>query len=113
MPKIHILLHSSKTMVSTNERHIMSQPQFSEQADELRSYIATLSLEDISKYMKVSLTKAKTIHEIYTNKHALSPAAECFRGDIYSGLRALDFTKTEREFAQKHLIILSGLYGTL
>lgn len=43
----------------------------------------------------------------------LTPAVETFRGDIYSGLRALDWDANNRSFAQAHLKILSGLYGIL
>jgi len=91
----------------------MSQPLFSSQAEELRRYIRSLSVEEIAKCMKVSHGKAAEVHKLYAAHHTKSPAAECFRGDIYSGLRALNFTKEERSFAQSHLLILSGLYGIL
>ncbi|MEP7320730.1 MAG: peroxide stress protein YaaA [Saprospiraceae bacterium] len=36
-----------------------------------------------------------------------------FNGDVYVGLHAEDFTAEDVKFAQKHLRILSGLYGLL
>ncbi|GAB4329622.1 MAG: peroxide stress protein YaaA [Flammeovirgaceae bacterium] len=36
-----------------------------------------------------------------------------FKGDVYLGLKAETFDKEDFEFAQKHLRILSGLYGIL
>jgi cytoplasmic iron level regulating protein YaaA (DUF328/UPF0246 family) len=42
-----------------------------------------------------------------------TPALHCFKGDVYDGLRAENFSKKELEFANKHLRILSGLYGLL
>ena len=36
-----------------------------------------------------------------------------FKGDVYTGLQADTLTKDELAFAQKHLRILSGLYGLL
>tara|TARA_E500000178_G_C16946331_1_gene719016 strand:- start:902 stop:1435 length:534 start_codon:yes stop_codon:yes gene_type:complete len=36
-----------------------------------------------------------------------------FKGDVYQGLQAEDLTKSEMNFAQKHIRILSGLYGIL
>ncbi|MCZ6525710.1 MAG: peroxide stress protein YaaA [Gammaproteobacteria bacterium] len=36
-----------------------------------------------------------------------------FKGDVYTGLDADSLSKTELNFAQKHLRILSGLYGVL
>lgn len=113
MTNIQILLHSSKTMVPTDNQHVMCKPLFAKQAGELRAYIRTLSEEELAKYMKISLSKAKIVHDLYADQHAVSPAVECFRGDIYSGLRALDFNDRERKRAQERLLILSGLYGVL
>ncbi len=36
-----------------------------------------------------------------------------FKGDVYAGMDAYAFKKTDFNFAQKHLKILSGLYGLL
>lgn len=40
-------------------------------------------------------------------------AALAFNGDVYTGLQAETFNKRDLQFAQKHLRILSGLYGLL
>ena len=36
-----------------------------------------------------------------------------FKGDVYQGLQAENLTKYQMNFAQKHIRILSGLYGIL
>ena len=41
------------------------------------------------------------------------PSMFVFKGDVYQGLQAEDLTKKEMDFAQKHVRILSGLYGIL
>lgn len=41
------------------------------------------------------------------------PAIQAFRGDVYIGLDADTLGKRELNYAQKHLRILSGLYGVL
>jgi len=41
------------------------------------------------------------------------PALDIFLGDIYSGLQAQTFSEQDRQYANKHLFILSGLYGVL
>lgn len=41
------------------------------------------------------------------------PTIQAFRGDVYIGLDADSMTKRDLVFAQKHLRILSGLYGIL
>jgi len=41
------------------------------------------------------------------------PAVLAFKGDVYQGLDAYNFSEEDFEFAQDHLRILSGLYGLL
>ena len=41
------------------------------------------------------------------------PSMLVFKGDVYQGLQAEDLTNRELDFAQKHIRILSGLYGIL
>lgn len=41
------------------------------------------------------------------------PALLAFKGDVYTGLQAEQFSEADLEFAQQHLRILSGLYGVL
>lgn len=36
-----------------------------------------------------------------------------FKGDVYTGMAAEDFSEDELDFAQQHLRMLSGLYGVL
>ncbi|MFC0228788.1 peroxide stress protein YaaA [Serratia aquatilis] len=36
-----------------------------------------------------------------------------FKGDVYTGLQAQDFSEEDFDFAQQHLRMLSGLYGVL
>ena len=40
-------------------------------------------------------------------------AAFAFNGDTYIGLNIMEFSKLDLDFSQKHLRILSGLYGLL
>lgn len=41
------------------------------------------------------------------------PALLAFKGDVYLGMQADDFSEQDFDFAQTHLRILSGLYGLL
>lgn len=110
-----ILLHSSKTMVDTQPTGALSVPAFQTQATELSAYIATLTHHEIRASMHVSESLATGVYSLYQQRsqQAASAAVEVFRGDIYSGLRARDWTERERQSAQRHLRILSGLYGIL
>lgn len=51
-------------------------------------------------------------HTPFTPENARQ-AVLAFNGDVYTGLAAQDFSEKEFDFAQKHLRILSGLYGVL
>jgi uncharacterized protein len=41
------------------------------------------------------------------------PAALAFNGDVYDGLQARTMSSADMAWAQRHLVILSGLYGLL
>ena len=41
------------------------------------------------------------------------PSMLVFKGDVYQGLQAEDLNNSQMKFAQKHIRILSGLYGIL
>lgn len=92
-----------------------STPVFNDQASQLLNFLKSLSLERIQQIMKVSkAVAAKVIAELKTDgSYQQSPAVFSFLGDIYSGLQAQTFSLEDLAFAQKNLIILSGLYGFL
>lgn len=45
--------------------------------------------------------------------HNARQALLAFKGDVYTGLQAQDFSEADFDFAQQHLRMLSGLYGVL
>jgi cytoplasmic iron level regulating protein YaaA (DUF328/UPF0246 family) len=110
-----ILLHSSKTMVSVPPSRELTTPVFLAQSEELTDYLQELTIEQYQKTMHISAQLAAEVEDLFLSRleMPLSAAAETFRGDIYSGLRALEWNNDEKDFAQKHLKILSGLYGVL
>lgn len=81
--------------------------------------LKSMSKKDISKLMGISdklselnFDRFQSFSTPFTPKNA-KPALTYFKGDVYEGLKAEDFDKKDFEFAQKHLRILSGLYGLL
>lgn len=83
---------------------------------QLLEYIKTLSPETIKQYMMLSDKKAQETYELIQGLSENSPtlpAIDIFLGDIYSGLQAQTFSSVDREYANTHLFILSGLYGIL
>lgn len=111
-----ILLHSSKTMLPVGADHVVSSPEFLAQAQELQAYLSRLTPLQLEKIMHISgplAEKTAKLTEQWAHTKTTTPVVETFRGDIYSGLRALEWTAEERSFAQDHLRVLSGLYGIL
>ena len=96
-----------------------SVPLFLDDANHLVTRLRKLSTEQLQELMSVS-TK---IADLNTNRFkvwdasATTPKAKqallAFNGDVYLGLDAAGFETKDFDFAQKHLRILSGLYGIL
>lgn len=86
---------------------------------ELVQKIKTLSTKDLTKLMEVSDSIAKLNFERYQNfpeqlKFDESyPCFFLFYGDVYKELQLNDYKKEHLKFLQKHIRILSGLYGIL
>ncbi len=77
------------------------------------------SRNEIKKLMHVSdkiadlnVERFKKFKAPFTPENA-KQAVLAFKGDVYTGLNVEDFNARDLDFAQKHLRILSGLYGLL
>ncbi len=96
-----------------------TQPHFVERSAELVEDIRALSPTDIRELMGVSEKIAELNHRRFMDWGLpFSPdnakqAVLAFRGDVYTGLDADSLNNAQLTFAQRHLRILSGLYGLL
>ncbi len=113
-----ILMHSSKTMrPPTSGPAPTGTPALLDRAEELVEHLRTLSPGQLARVMKVSGDLAAKVRDLYaewsTKPDRQAPAAATFVGDIYSGLQVDTFTAADRAYADRHLRILSGLYGIL
>lgn len=61
---------------------------------------------------KLNADRFKTFKTPFTTGNA-KQAIFAFKGDVYSGINIESFTADDLAYAQKHLRILSGLYGCL
>jgi len=101
-----------KTTVSSTPEHLGHSRML---IKELRNVdlMALRSLMDISeKIADLNIARYKSFKTPFTEKNA-RPALFAFKGDVYSGIPASEYTKADLEYAQEHLRILSGLYGVL
>ncbi len=94
-------------------------PDFRTEATELAAVARKLSVKDLRKLMDISEPLAKLNKERFANfaadpaPDAVTAAAFLFAGDTYTGFDAKSLDKDALQWAQRHLRILSGLYGLL
>ncbi|MDM1720452.1 peroxide stress protein YaaA [Acinetobacter towneri] len=96
-----------------------TQPRLLQHSQELIDVARKLSATEIASLMSVSEKIATLNVERFRDWQAefdLANARQAmfaFKGDVYTGLDAYSLSAAEIEFAQKHLRMLSGLYGLL
>ncbi|MGB1217643.1 MAG: peroxide stress protein YaaA [Saprospiraceae bacterium] len=115
-----VLLSPAKTLDESHaEYDFHSVPRMLAQSEELVANLKTKGSEDIQKLMKVSAKIADLnvarFNEFSTpfSEENAKPSILMFKGDVYTGFDASTLDKKGLEFAQKHIRILSGLYGVL
>jgi cytoplasmic iron level regulating protein YaaA (DUF328/UPF0246 family) len=96
-----------------------TQPAFLSRSGALVADARKLSPEKVGKLMGISEKLADLNHQRFMNwgvPFNLDNAKQsvlAFKGDVYTGLDAESMSAADLTFAQKHLRILSGLYGLL
>lgn len=95
----------------------MSKPRFLDKSKEIMKELVKYDANDLEKLMKISSKLAKLNKErnevwstsIKDSKQALMT----FKGEVYRGMDVGSFSDAELFYANDHLRILSGLYGSL
>lgn len=87
----------------------------SSKVNDILKELKTLSIEEIQQLMKVSPKIAQLNYDRYQSFDALpsKPALFAYDGDVYRHIDKNNMTHTMFTFAQKHIRIISGLYGLL
>ena len=94
-------------------------PDYLDDSQELINRARNYSTLDISEIMAVSTKIAELNFERFKDWHTpftpenAKQAVLAFKGDVYTGLDAETLKAADFTYAQKHLRILSGLYGLL
>lgn len=98
---------------------VFTQPDYLNNSQELIERLRHMQPQDIASLMKVSdkiaglnFERFQDWDKKFTVKNA-KQSVLAFKGDVYTGLDAESFNAKDFAFAQKHLRILSGLYGLL
>jgi hypothetical protein len=92
-----------------------SSPIFLAEQKKLLSAMKSLKIIDLQDLMAISENLAKLNFDRFQNfeNQPTRQAILAFDGDVYDGFDKKNFAKNDFEFAQNHLVILSGLYGLL
>jgi len=96
-----------------------SLPTLLDQSEMLVRNLRRYTPEKLAELMGISPKLAELNHRRFAcwrrpfSPENAKPAVLAFKGDVYEGLQADDFSETAFQFAQTHLRILSGLYGLL
>lgn len=115
-----LLLSPAKTLdFEPTTVKVHSQPQLLEHSQKLVDKLQKLTVKDLQKLMGVSEKIASLNVERFNSfsrpfdLENAKQAILAFKGDVYQGLAAHTFEEEDLAFAQKHVAILSGLYGML
>ena len=116
-----IILSPAKTLDFENPavEKTCTEPEFLSLSKNLIAGLSEMSNEEISKLMGISDKLAALNSERYKSwnvKHESKNSKQAilaFKGDVYEGMKAWDYTKQDFTYAQKNLRLLSGLYGLL
>jgi uncharacterized protein len=94
-------------------------PQFNAQSAQLIELLRPLSPQQVAELMGLSdalsalnVARYAAWRPKYTAKNA-KQAILAFDGDVYGGMDAKSLKASDLEWAQSHLVMLSGLYGVL
>lgn len=95
-----------------------TQPGLLKDVAVLAARTKTLSRADLRRLMDISAKLAELNFDRFQsfdpkNKSGTKPAIFAFAGDVYMGFNATTLSASDVAFAQRHIGILSGLYGVL
>ncbi len=96
-----------------------TQPLFLNEAEQLINLLRSYPVNELRDLLNVSHEIAKNAADFYFNwgtEHDLKKGKQAvltYNGEVYHGLDANSLSETDLAYAQKHLRIISGLYGML
>lgn len=115
-----ILISPAKTLdYSAPTFKESTQPDFQTDTHSLVRIMKKKTAKEIGELMHISDNLAelnderfKTFQKDFTSENS-KQALLAFKGDVYTKIEVDEYSKDDFQFAQKHLRILSGLYGLL
>ncbi len=116
-----IVISPSKTQDFSQVKYnfACSEPKFYNEIMELVKVLSKTSIKELKSLMSISDNLASLNYNHYQQfkpkftKENSKPAILSFKGDVYDGIDVDHYNSYDFDFAQKHLRILSGLYGLI
>ena len=116
-----ILISPAKILDFSNEETFLedSKFMFPEESKCIMNELSSYSALELSNLLKISLNLAILNKERNENwkfpfiENESKQALLAFKGEVYKNMKTEDFNKSDFEFANDRLRILSGLYGML
>jgi len=117
-----MLLSPAKSLDETPLTHPPiepTEPALLQEADTLAQILRQKTPDELAALMKLSDKLAELNFERYQAwqvplpEQKAKPALYLFKGDVYQGLDAATLKPSGVQYAQRHINILSGLYGLL
>ncbi len=117
-----IILSPAKKLLSLSKPYsgTTTEPQLMNEMRKLAELMKSKSVQQIANLMNLSTSLANLNYERFQQLNLIEaplissyPALELFQGDVYQGLSASTWSNDDKNYAQNHLCILSGLYGIL
>ena len=98
----------------------LSQPIFKKEITGIINKLKHYECDEIQKLMKISPKLSNDVFNMHSEFESTKfddtnskPAIFTFNGDVYKSLDAHTLDKNTIEYAQNHLLTLSGLYGVI
>ena len=115
-----LFLSPAKTLDFESDLQIgeVTKPVFLEYSEKINAKLKRTSRKKLMELQSISAQLASLNYDRnqeWNNEHKenVRQAVLCFKGDVYVGLNADEWAEKEMAYANKHVRILSGLYGVL
>ena len=112
-----IVLSPAKSLdFSTNFKCATStKPIFQNETSQLVNHLKKLTIDNLQELMSISKKLGELNHQRFQDfqKNPERQALLAFDGDVYAGIDKENYNEKDFNFAQNHVVILSGLYGLL
>ena len=112
-----IVLSPAKTLDFSSDFKCTTttKPIFQNETSQLVDHLKKITVDNLQELMSISKKLGELNYQRFHDfqKNPERQAFLAFDGDVYDGIDKKNYHEKDFDFAQKHVVILSGLYGIL